>query len=204
MTLQPNNEVEIPNTITFPQYQSKKVVGALKITSVQRVSPIDENSDYVIWFEEYPDDGVVVSPRWHDHFKPRPYWYLVQYEDGYLSVSPPETFDRNHELIPEHRTMSAEDILEDKAQRACDQVWITLSSISELTDEQFKTATEKTVWNLLKQQAPDNDIIGVSAKKDTDTGTWYCRVDVRMEETQPMITITVARHMLREHDEDVS
>lgn len=86
----------------MPQYQSHKKVWALQIASVEYIgsdTTTDENPIVEVGF---------VNPR----FAPRKFnlankpipqkgWYMVQYEDGYISFSPKEAFENGYSLISE-------------------------------------------------------------------------------------------------------
>ena len=83
----------------MPRYKSHKTVHALKIASV-----IDKGTDATT------DENPIVEIHFEDdRFKPwlvnlcgKPTpaagWYLVQYEDGYVSFSPAEQFEKGNTL----------------------------------------------------------------------------------------------------------
>ena len=86
--------------VSMPAYRSHKKVWALKIASVETIdtdSTTDENPKVRITFED-----KVFSPQEHWCVRkpiPQTGWYLVKYEDGYVSFSPGETFEQGYTLI---------------------------------------------------------------------------------------------------------
>jgi predicted dehydrogenase len=84
----------------MPKYVSHKEVWALKIEAVQFVGPNGEcepeDSTSVIMHFEGP-----FGPRQEttvDRPKPEVGWYMVQYEDGYISFSPAAQFEAGYTL----------------------------------------------------------------------------------------------------------
>jgi len=85
----------------MPKYRSHKTVWALKIVSVQHVGPLgeqpmDECTSVIMHFEP------PFAPRQEstvDKPKPQSGWYMVQYEDGYISFSPAEQFESGYSRI---------------------------------------------------------------------------------------------------------
>lgn len=84
----------------MPEYKSHKKVWALKIATVEVIdtdSTTDENPKVRITFED-----KVFAPQEHWCVRkpiPQPGWYLVHYEDGYVSFSPGETFENGYTLL---------------------------------------------------------------------------------------------------------
>lgn len=83
--------------MNYPQYKCHKTVSAVKI------SVADEGSDGSLTLQlEGGFDNVILSA--HDRKnKPRPHagWYLVQYDNGYVSFSPADSFEDGYTLIDE-------------------------------------------------------------------------------------------------------
>jgi hypothetical protein len=81
----------------MPCYQSHKKVWALKIESVEYLgsdTTTDENPIVKLHFVEKH-----FAPReFNLHSKPKPDtgWYMVQYEDGYISFSPAAAFEEGY------------------------------------------------------------------------------------------------------------
>lgn len=76
----------------MPEYRCHKKVRALKIASVEFVA---ENK-VVLTYE-----GIDGSSLYDVTKKPTPEpgYYVVQYEDGYISFSPAEAFEEGYTLI---------------------------------------------------------------------------------------------------------
>lgn len=83
-------------TTPMPRYKSHKKVWALKITSVQHLgadTTTDENALVRIYFDP------PYAPQEHNlRGKPTPEagWYMVQYDDGYISFSPAQQFENGY------------------------------------------------------------------------------------------------------------
>jgi Protein of unknown function (DUF2829) len=87
----------------MPLYQSHKKVRALKIAHVDHLvsdphAPMALKVD--VSFEDYQNFPartftLMGKPT------PEPGWYLVEYEDGYVSFSPGTTFEKGHKRIEE-------------------------------------------------------------------------------------------------------
>lgn len=80
--------------IELPQYQSHKVVGALRITDVHPAAPgaAPDARPHLM----YAPDGfnyVQPSPDVFARYTPKPGDYLVFYPDGYMSFSPKAAFE---------------------------------------------------------------------------------------------------------------
>lgn len=71
----------------FPTYQSHKIVKAARITQVYSESCVHTD----------PGGSFTFDPSG----KPTPQvgWYVVCYEDGYVSFSPPEAFEKGNTLL---------------------------------------------------------------------------------------------------------
>lgn len=87
--------------ITLPQYKCHKVVRAAKIEKI--VVPPAGDSDVanltLASLDPEMKFEVEVPVLWIEHFKPSSGGYLVQYEDGYVSFSPPEAFESGYTLL---------------------------------------------------------------------------------------------------------
>jgi hypothetical protein len=86
-------------TTPMPQYQSHKKVWALKITSVEQLgtdTSTYENPIVRVHFEP-PFSAREFNLYGKPH--PLPGWYMVQYEDGYISFSPGKAFEEGNSLI---------------------------------------------------------------------------------------------------------
>lgn len=84
----------------MPQYQSHKKVWALKIAAVIQVgesTTTDESPIVEVQFE----NEAFAAQRCNLRGKPTPErgWYLVQYEDGYISFSPGKAFEDGNTLV---------------------------------------------------------------------------------------------------------
>jgi hypothetical protein len=79
--------------IEMPRYKSHKTVWALKIAQVT-IGAFEH--DAAITFEDsrYAERIVNILNK----PIPQPGWYLVQYEDGYISFSPAEQFEKGNTL----------------------------------------------------------------------------------------------------------
>lgn len=85
--------------IEMPRYRSHKTVWALKIAEVideGTDTTTDENPIVTIWFEDQRFPAHRINLRG----KPTPAagWYFVRYEDGYISFSPAEQFEKGNTL----------------------------------------------------------------------------------------------------------
>lgn len=79
----------------MPKYRCHKKVWALQIKSIAEIT-----DGLMLSFEEphfaprqFNTDELKGRPT------PQPGWYFVQYEDGYISFSPPEVFEEGYTLI---------------------------------------------------------------------------------------------------------
>jgi hypothetical protein len=96
------NGVDVPaGLMDMPKYRSHKTVWALKIAAVVSCgtdTTTDENQIIELHFE-----GASYAPkRIGLRGKPTPEsgWYMVQYEDGYVSFSPAPQFEAGNTLEP--------------------------------------------------------------------------------------------------------
>lgn len=80
----------------FPRYQCHKQVGALKIAGIEINDP---NGNYLLHFEEPGFEPIVMTWQWCAHHAPEIGGYLVDYDDGYRSYSPPEAFEAGYTRI---------------------------------------------------------------------------------------------------------
>lgn len=86
--------------IEMPQYRSHKKVWALKISKVEDCgtdTTTDENPVVLVHFV----DSKFPPTKFNLRGKPTPEfgWYMVMYEDGYISFSPADVFEQGHTLI---------------------------------------------------------------------------------------------------------
>jgi len=81
----------------IPQYQSHKIVGALKIKEVVT------NTDFstTLYFEDDNYAPFEVDAEYVGKHKPKAGGYYVRYEDNYESWSPAKAFEEGYELIKE-------------------------------------------------------------------------------------------------------
>jgi len=86
------------NMVAMPQYQCHKKVWALKIASVDRVDDINglriNFEDSAFGPMDFTEGSLKKRPM------PEPGWYMVQYDDGYISFSPAKAFEEGYTLIP--------------------------------------------------------------------------------------------------------
>lgn len=90
-----NQQTEGP---ALPRYISQKVVGALKIASIVPLEGPTENSAAAhyrsnLHFEDPRFGAIEVDAAFMAKHNPQPGMYLVQYQDGYRSVSPGAAFE---------------------------------------------------------------------------------------------------------------
>jgi hypothetical protein len=78
----------------MPRYKSHKTVWALKI---EKIHTDEDGQGIVLIFE---NKGFAPKAFTADQLKqkptPQPGWYMVQYEDGYISFSPAEQFEKGN------------------------------------------------------------------------------------------------------------
>jgi len=87
-------EVEETRILEMPSYRCHKKVQALKIDIV---TPTGDGEDVFLTFVD-----VLYGPTRHsikDRPTPLPGWYLVFYDNGYHSFSPPEAFEEGYTLL---------------------------------------------------------------------------------------------------------
>ena len=84
-------------TKPWPFYTCHKIVQAFKIQKILSGFAID---NYAI----IPEDATIpeeeVDREWFVKFRPVPGGYLVLYEDGYMSFSPAEAFEKGYTRNP--------------------------------------------------------------------------------------------------------
>jgi hypothetical protein len=91
----------------MPQYESHKKVWALKI---EKVHTDEDGQGIALVFVE---NRFAMRAFTADQLKGKPFpasgWYMVQYEDGYVSFSPEKAFEEGYTLIgPKKRPTIAE------------------------------------------------------------------------------------------------
>jgi hypothetical protein len=95
------NGIDVPaGFVDMPKYKSHKTVWAVNIVEVEDQgtdTTTDENPIVLLKFDK-PYGDLRINLRG----KPTPQagWYLVQYEDGYVSFSPSEQFEKGNTLEP--------------------------------------------------------------------------------------------------------
>jgi hypothetical protein len=87
----------------IPRYKSHKVVGALKIKSVEQ-SPADYVADapggsYHITPEDAGFLPFAVGADWVEKHRPQAGGYFVSYQDGYTSFSPAAAFEEGYTAV---------------------------------------------------------------------------------------------------------
>lgn len=100
--------------IELPQYQSHKIVGALRITDVHPGATPDARPHLM-----YAPDGfnyVQPSPDVFARYTPEPGDYLVFYPDGYMSFSPKAAFEDGYAPLGDTITPQI-------AEPAADRLW---------------------------------------------------------------------------------
>ena len=117
----------------MPQYQSHKKVWALKISKIH-------------WDEDGQGIGVVfedkafsmrafTAAQLKGKPTPEPGWYMVQYEDGYISFSPEKAFEEGYTLVGSKKRPTIkelEDILNSE-----EDALITINSDGSITEKSF-------------------------------------------------------------------
>src|SRR3990167_10214609 len=96
----------------LPQYESDKVVGALKMRAVlikAGLGPGEDKGEYVLTFDDpgYEAAAYVVSADYVRKHNPQAGGYYVVYEDGYQSWSPAEAFEGGYIRIWQSRWSNA-------------------------------------------------------------------------------------------------
>lgn len=98
-----NEGMEIRSNVgPLPKYRCHKEVWALKIQSMivnddGSLSIMPDNNGYA---------NFVIPAKFvpkHDAARPSPGWYVVFYENNYISFSPPDVFDGGYTLIEKAR-----------------------------------------------------------------------------------------------------
>lgn len=82
----------------LPRYQSHKVVGALKIKSIDDPNGATDGSR-LLSFEEEGYAPVCVDGDWMRRHRPEVGGYYVVYRDGYKSFSPAQAFEEGYTRI---------------------------------------------------------------------------------------------------------
>ena len=77
----------------YPQYQSHKTVGVLKIWAVQYSSP----PQLLPCDQDYPP--IEVSQEWLKRHQPQAGGYFVVYENGYASYTPAIAFENGYTRV---------------------------------------------------------------------------------------------------------
>ena len=86
----------LPDTI--PSYQCIKIVKAIQITGVEQHP---HETHHVIAHINLPDaEPITLRGKILARYVPQPGDYLVEYEDGYVSISPRDVFEKGYQLIP--------------------------------------------------------------------------------------------------------
>ena len=80
--------------VEMPRYQSHKKVWALQIIEAIRIP-----GGVQLSFKDRRYAGRVISEDVVSRYFPQPGDYLVQYEDGYLSISPQKAFEEGYSPI---------------------------------------------------------------------------------------------------------
>lgn len=80
----------------LPLYRSHKIVGALKIATCKYL-PGTSECEVTFEDQQFQSDYMDVINKPH----PGDGWYIVWYEDGYWSFSPPEPFEQGYDRIEE-------------------------------------------------------------------------------------------------------
>lgn len=86
---------KLVNGKELPQYESNKVVGALKIETVQRQS----NGTSIIKFEDEDYGTITETPLFTREKNPRAGGYYVIYSDGTKSFQNAEVFESGYNLV---------------------------------------------------------------------------------------------------------
>lgn len=79
----------------WPRYVSHKEVSALQIRSIEQVGDAIKLSFYAAGY----GDRIVTAEELAHKPVPEPGWYMVVYDDGYLSFSPQTSFDRGYKRL---------------------------------------------------------------------------------------------------------
>lgn len=77
-----------PSIPVLPAYESRKRVRAARIEHFGEHHQLHLHGGQV----------ATVSPEWMKKHQPEVGWYVVQYEDGYVSASPPGPFESSHTM----------------------------------------------------------------------------------------------------------
>lgn len=87
--------------VTMQRYRCHKEVQALRITEVKQSAPDAPNTVGCGTWDLLSEGNtpVTVSHTWYCKHLPVTGGYLVNYEDGYVSYSPAEPFEKGYSLI---------------------------------------------------------------------------------------------------------
>lgn len=95
-----------PETVmneTLHIYQCFKQVRAAQIADIKVAKPVNNDLTKImartLFFIDQTIPPVSVAEAVYQKHQPKVGWYLVQYEDGYTSFSPPETFEAGYARI---------------------------------------------------------------------------------------------------------
>lgn len=137
MTAQNLNTVE--GAPPLPLYKSHKKVRAAKIKEVYTAGP--QNGETVISFEdESLEKHIYQKSELANRPEPKAGMYLVQYEDGYVSFSPPEAFESGYTPINENEDDERGEVVADEAFAGKDHV----QGEGDLKPHQQRVVDEKT------------------------------------------------------------
>lgn len=82
----------------IPQYKSHKIVGGLQINTIEHLNDdFHPGDDIGLTFVKEGFEPITVTVP--SLIIPEPGWYLVFYEDGYKSFSPPEAFESGYSPV---------------------------------------------------------------------------------------------------------
>jgi hypothetical protein len=81
----------------MPQYQSHKKVWALKIEKVHE-NAYDDGVTLIFVDKTFANRSFTLEEL-KGRPEPDPGWYMVQYEDGYISFSPADVFEDGYTRI---------------------------------------------------------------------------------------------------------
>lgn len=85
----------------MPRYHCHKVVRATKIKRVTYGEPYPAGTMELVIELGGTEASVPIEEGWVAQHKPQAGGYLVAYEDGYLSFSPPVAFESGYDLMQE-------------------------------------------------------------------------------------------------------
>lgn len=98
----------------MPQYRCHKIVGALQIKKAtrKRISETDDRKSAVVEFKDPAYAPREMPHEWAHRFFDQcaPGAYLVEYQGGYVSVSPQAEFEAGYALIEVPATIGNSDL----------------------------------------------------------------------------------------------